>query len=825
MPTQDAIVSQMRQALQMADPSLDTSIGSPVRSILDAVGEVVAEQTADQYLLNYQYDINSKSGADLDDFVALFGMARYPAKYAVAQVTFTTPVAALSTLSLGQGMQVATATSPSLAFSTIVPATIPQGGTSVTVPVICAVSGAVGNVAANTITSLVSPSMSISNLTNASPATGGADAETDDMLRARFKATVFRNLAGTESMFQAVALDDPAVTQANVLGGAKTYFDQIQIQTINGSHFGVSSVQDCAYYYPDTDYIGSDIIGGSIVPRGQYTISTNYIPNPAAPTIADAGSGSGFASGTVVTYALVANLKFGGSDPAAITLSTDLGVSASHTMAATKDVTITIPSYSSPVTTIDIYRLVSGTFLKIGSVNAGTTTFTDNNITGTTTPPLNNTTGAPIVTVNPSAVSQFTNGTYEFRFNYVPMISRNDPNNQVVNKIDVYANGSRSIEATENVVYSTSLPFNTTGGIDKASAATSMNTSLFQRLDGTNPSAGNYFQPLHYSPILEMATGNQTGSVMNITVGSTTYTENSDFWVVNEIGAFGNGARSRAGLEWKSGGSSPHANPTAGNLLSVDYIYNDVPKAIQHNVDLWRLVTTDVMVHSAVMVYLDVYLAVVLANGGYTLSSVFSNIQTAISNYLTGLTFDGVVQLSAILSVVQQVPGVAACRFLTSADSTAKLYGIGPLNGSAVGSGTTGHFGIQQINASNRQVGTTTLANDITNSQTTITVQSAIGFPTAGNFVIQVGSEQMQVTSGQGTTTWTVTRGYNSTTAAAYSATTTVYSTGSGVVLENFCKSDGSVYRAIDVFLNDDELAALNNVYLSQMSSSVYGGV
>ncbi len=810
----------------MADPSLDTSIGSPVRSILDAVGEVVAEQTADQYLLNYQYDINSKSGADLDDFVALFGMARYPAKYAVAQVTFTTPVAALSTLSLGQGMQIATSTSPALAFSTVVPATIPQGGTSATIPVICAVAGAVGNVAANTITSLVSPSMSISNITNASPAIGGANAETDDALRARFKTTVFRNLAGTESMFQAVALDDPNVSQVNVIGATKTYFDQIQIQAINGSHFGVSSVQDCAYYYTGTDYVGSDIIGGSIVPRGQYSISTNYIPNPAAPTtVADAGSGSGFASGTVVTYAIVANLKFGGSDPAAITLSTDLGVSASHTMVATKDVTITIPSYSPPVTTIDIYRLVSGTFLKIGSVNAGTTTFTDTNITGTTTPPLNNTTGAPIVTVNSTATSQFTDGTYEFRFNYVPMISRNDPDNQVANKIDVYANGSRSIEAKENVVYSTSYQFNTTSGTDKASAAASMNTSLFQRLDGTNPTAGNYFQPLHYSPILEMATGSQTGSVMRITGGLATYIENADFWVVNEIGAFGNGARSRAGLEWKSGGSSPHSNPTAGNLLSVDYIYNDVPKAIQHNVDLWRLVTTDVMVHSAVMVYLDVYLAVVLANGGYTLSSVFSNIQTAISNYLTGLTFDGIVQLSAILSVVQQVPGVSAVRFLTSADSTAKLYGIGPFNNSVVGSGTSGHFGIQQINASNRQVGTTTLANSITNTQTTITVQSAIGFPTAGNFTIQVGSEQMQVTSGQGTTTWIVTRGYNSTTAAAYSATTTVYSTGSGAVLENFCKSDGSVYRAIDVFLNDDQLAALNNVYLSQMSSSIYGGV
>jgi Tfp pilus assembly protein PilX len=62
----------------------------------------------------------------------------------------------------------------------------------------------------------------------------------------------------------------------------------------------------------------------------------------------------------------------------------------------------------------------------------------------------------------------------------------------------------------------------------------------------------------------------------------------------------------------------------------------------------------------------------------------------------------------------------------------------------------------------------TTLAAAITSSQTTITVASASGFPTSGTFRVRIDDEDMTVTGGQGTTTWTVTRGVNSTTAASH---------------------------------------------------------
>jgi hypothetical protein len=61
----------------------------------------------------------------------------------------------------------------------------------------------------------------------------------------------------------------------------------------------------------------------------------------------------------------------------------------------------------------------------------------------------------------------------------------------------------------------------------------------------------------------------------------------------------------------------------------------------------------------------------------------------------------------------------------------------------------------------------TTLANAMTAGQTTLTVASATGFPTSA-FTLRVDDEYMAVTAGFGTTTWTVTRGINGSTAAAH---------------------------------------------------------
>jgi hypothetical protein len=71
----------------------------------------------------------------------------------------------------------------------------------------------------------------------------------------------------------------------------------------------------------------------------------------------------------------------------------------------------------------------------------------------------------------------------------------------------------------------------------------------------------------------------------------------------------------------------------------------------------------------------------------------------------------------------------------------------------------------------------TTLASTITTSQTSITLTSATGFPSSGNYTLWVGAEQMTVTAGQGTTSLTVTRGVNGSTALASASGTAVTNT------------------------------------------------
>jgi hypothetical protein len=71
--------------------------------------------------------------------------------------------------------------------------------------------------------------------------------------------------------------------------------------------------------------------------------------------------------------------------------------------------------------------------------------------------------------------------------------------------------------------------------------------------------------------------------------------------------------------------------------------------------------------------------------------------------------------------------------------------------------------------SSTRAQATTVAAGGVvgSSSATTMNVASASGFPGSGNYDVQVDTEVMTVTAGQGTTAWTVTRGANGSTAIA----------------------------------------------------------
>jgi uncharacterized phage protein gp47/JayE len=281
------ISANITSALQASEPDLDTSIGTPIRKIIDAIAEQIAEAYVDSNLVTYQYDIDSKSGGDLDTFCALFGITRIPAQRAQGVVTFTRPndqYAATTICVVASGTQVVAFTNPYIYAQTTLAASLGVGQTSIDIPVQAVVAGSAGNVAAGLLTTIASSVSGVTTCINSEPLTGGSDAETDVALRARFKQTVFRSLAGTSAMYTAVAQTVPvspstptsyAVSSVNVLGSSKRYREQIQMTSGTAS----STVTNAAYIYSDNVYCGPDIDAGDFLVAG-----TDYIFTPTNPT-------------------------------------------------------------------------------------------------------------------------------------------------------------------------------------------------------------------------------------------------------------------------------------------------------------------------------------------------------------------------------------------------------------------------------------------------------------------------------------------------------------------------------------------------------------
>jgi hypothetical protein len=99
----------------------------------------------------------------------------------------------------------------------------------------------------------------------------------------------------------------------------------------------------------------------------------------------------------------------------------------------------------------------------------------------------------------------------------------------------------------------------------------------------------------------------------------------------------------------------------------------------------------------------------------------------------------------------------------TTAASTAILSGV-------LKSGSASALAVDDANYYQVNPRTTTRPTATTAVQPTITVASAAGFPTTPGSYIRIDNEVMQVTAGQGTTTWTVARGQLGTAAATHAA-------------------------------------------------------
>src|SRR4029077_18989094 len=103
-----AITSQeysqrIRAQLKTLDPDISADPLTPERKIIDTVSEILADSQIDTYIQNYQFDIDTKVGTDLDKFVALFGFGRQLGRLATGVVTFTRGTPAVADILIPAG--------------------------------------------------------------------------------------------------------------------------------------------------------------------------------------------------------------------------------------------------------------------------------------------------------------------------------------------------------------------------------------------------------------------------------------------------------------------------------------------------------------------------------------------------------------------------------------------------------------------------------------------------------------------------------------------------------------------------------------------------
>lgn len=191
------LVQRMGAAIQASSSSLlNLSVGSVLRAIIEAVsGVTLWLQWLILQLMQFAR-ASTSTGADLDSWMADFAFTRTPAVAATGQVTFSRYSAtAIAYVAAGTVVKTADGTQ-----SYTIPADPTNGAwvagvngfvlaigiTSVTVNAIAVTPGAAGNATANTVTLLSTAVPLVDTVTNASPLTGGVDAESDAAFRARF---------------------------------------------------------------------------------------------------------------------------------------------------------------------------------------------------------------------------------------------------------------------------------------------------------------------------------------------------------------------------------------------------------------------------------------------------------------------------------------------------------------------------------------------------------------------------------------------------------------------------------------------------------------
>ena len=80
--------NQLVTALNQIDPQINTMVGSPIRKVLESVARQAAAISVNQTALQDPWDLDAKSGTQLDAFASFLGFGRRQGRKAQVTVEF-----------------------------------------------------------------------------------------------------------------------------------------------------------------------------------------------------------------------------------------------------------------------------------------------------------------------------------------------------------------------------------------------------------------------------------------------------------------------------------------------------------------------------------------------------------------------------------------------------------------------------------------------------------------------------------------------------------------------------------------------------------------
>ena len=626
MATQAEIANNMIRQLRLLDPSVSAEIGTPERKIIDTVAQELANAQIDLNQLNSAFDLDSKFGSDLDAFLSIFGFARQTGSQATGYVTFSRAVTSAYAIPIPQGTQVTAASigtdggaTVALTFATTAYGEISKEALSVTIPVKCLQTGTIGNVAANTITGFArTPILGVTAVTNDIATSGGTDVETDAALKVRFKNTVFRNLAGTEDQYLALAVSTAFTTKANAVGPISRYQEYIQVPDVADSQAD-----------PDSGVAGN---GSS----EEWTTALSTIPY------------SQHVYDTLPIYVTTGS-------------TTEPG-----TFFYRNEVDFRINTSTSARDKGDTYRArVLGTGL---NVNTDPLATYQPNISF-----LNTYTGE-----NSEVEAIRAGDILLFEHSYMSDASRNNWERQILNCVDVFINGQNPVQSDAITVKPGAAYASTNQFVTNSNSRFYIENYRRVGDPERRPVAGNFFMPLFWTPIMSLPETIVTSE--GTYINGVHYWAIEDVSEIGRTVRARTGIEWNPTIKAQLGGDSVSGQYTGPTLLAstdtslevTGYTYDRNIVDLQASIDANKPVTVDALAHQSKTRYFKLDLTVMYTPGA-SVSGVNTQIREAIQTFFEGAYFGTTIQLSDILQVVHNIAGVDNVRW--SRDITEKAGG------------------------------------------------------------------------------------------------------------------------------------------------------